>query len=175
MQWLPHCLIAGVSLNDCLQPYGPLAGGTLTDKYHSGGEAGPNARHVKAGVPGCAFASCCMAQRCVCGGCMAAIHGSGDVLATASLWLVSTHHSFHLLRCSSLASSRAITGAKGGAKCFTSVTACCCLPCLPDASPASLPLTLAAAVTAMLPRLSTFCSKSYPAPPCVQRALAGSG
>ena len=30
------------------QPYGPLAGGTLTDKYFSGGEPGANARHVKA-------------------------------------------------------------------------------------------------------------------------------
>ncbi|PRW59049.1 aldo keto reductase [Chlorella sorokiniana] len=30
-----------------LLPYGPLAGGTLTDKYQSGGNAGPNARHVK--------------------------------------------------------------------------------------------------------------------------------
>ena len=33
-----------------LQPYGPLAGGTLTDKYQGGSNAGPNARHVKASV-----------------------------------------------------------------------------------------------------------------------------
>lgn len=30
-----------------LLPYGPLAGGTLTDKYFGDGEPGPNARHVK--------------------------------------------------------------------------------------------------------------------------------
>ena len=35
-----------------LLPYGPLAGGTLTDKYFGGGQPGPNARHVKVGWVG---------------------------------------------------------------------------------------------------------------------------
>lgn len=36
-----------------MQPYGPLAGGTLTDKYFGGGEPGENARHVKVRYSAC--------------------------------------------------------------------------------------------------------------------------
>lgn len=47
-----HCSRVPPPLPAPLQPYGPLAGGTLTDKYFGDGQPGPNARHVKVRLGG---------------------------------------------------------------------------------------------------------------------------